>query len=118
MRLAADAHRADFHFGRIEFELRQAVENRGDGMRGGAGDTARLEVERDLQLDVLDIDDAVARPLRFDVVGLKRPPDAVGERAEGGFIGEVICHRETIEKARLMHDRNVGEPSHLAQCRL
>src|SRR5579864_8138435 len=102
MRLAANAHRADFHFSGVEFELCKTVENRRHGMRRGTGDASRIEVERDLQLDVFDIDHAVAWPFRFDIVGLKWPADAVDECAEGRFIGDVVRLCETIEKARLV----------------
>src|SRR5208282_3083075 len=103
--------------GRIEFEFFKAIEDRRECVRGGASDAARLEIERDLQLDVLDVDDAVARPLRFNIVRLKRTPDPIEKRDEGRFISKLIRHCEAIEKARLVHDENVGERSLFAQCR-
>jgi hypothetical protein len=108
MRLAADAYRADIHFGGIEFELCETIEDRGEGMRRGSRDSTRFEIERNLQLDVLDIDDAVPGPFGFDIVGLKRPSDTIGERSGDGFVMKVIGDRENIKRARLMHEGNLG----------
>src|SRR4029077_6761235 len=61
----------------------------------------RIEIERDLELDMLDIRGAIARPFRFDMVGLKRAAPTRERGAERLAIAKV--NRQLIEKSRLMH---------------
>ena len=70
-----------------------------------------------MQLDVLNIDHAIARPFRLNIIGLKRPPLAGRKGIESPIDIEGISHRDTIEKARLVHAGNVEERSRPAQCR-
>ena len=74
-------------------------------MRRGAGDFFRIEVERDFELDVLDVGIAVARPFRLDVLRLKRAASAGESDGEGLVIAKL--HGQLIEKSRLVHGRDV-----------
>ena len=112
-RLAADAHRLDFQFGGVEFDPVERAGDRGQPMRRGAGDFLRVEVERDFQLDVADVDVAIARPLRLDVLRLKRVPST--SEGDGERLVVAKLHRQLIEKSRLMHGRDVMNRGTIAQ---
>ncbi len=82
-------------------------------MRRGAGDFFRVEVERDFELDMIDVGGAVARPFCLDVLRLKRAA-STGERdGEGLAIAKV--HRQLIEKSRLVHGGDVMNRGSRAQ---
>jgi hypothetical protein len=100
-RLFTGADRLDVELGGVEFEAVERTGDRGEPMRRGARDFLRVEVERDLELNMVDVGGAVARPFRLDVLGLKRAASAGEGDSEGLAIAKV--HRELIEKARLVH---------------
>ena len=74
-------------------------------MRRCAGNLFRVEVERDLELDMLDVGGAIARPFCLDVLRLKRAASAGEGDGKGLAIAKV--HRQLIEKSRLVHGRDV-----------
>ena len=73
-------------------------------MPRGAGDSLRIEIERDFELDMLDVRGAIARPFRFHVLGLKRAAPAREHSSERIAIAKV--NRQLIEKSRLVHGRD------------
>ena len=101
-RLAANLDAGDFELRGVELEAGDAVEDRSEAMRCGAGDRLRSEIERDLELDMPDVCDPVARPLRLDVRGLERAAFARQLRAEGITVADF--GGEMIEETRLVHE--------------
>src|SRR3984885_7772617 len=99
--LSTRADRLDVELGGVEFEALERTGDRGKPMRRGARDFLRVEVERDLELNMVDVGVAVARPFRLDVLRLKRAASAGEGDSEGLAIAEV--QRKLIEKARLVH---------------
>ena len=60
-------------------------------MGRGAGNLFRVEVERDLELDMTDVGGAVARPFCLDVRRLKRAA-STGERDSKGLaVAKLLC---------------------------
>ena len=74
-------------------------------MGRGAGDFFRVEVERDLELDMTDVGGAIARPFCLDVLRLKRAASTGESDGKGLAIAKLLC--QLIEKSRLMHGRDV-----------
>jgi len=74
-------------------------------MGRGPGDFFRIEVERDLELDMTDVGGAVARPFWLDVLRLKRAPSTGESDGKGLAVAKLLC--QLIEKSRLMHGRDV-----------
>src|ERR1700682_3992972 len=70
-------------------------------MRRGPGDRLRVEIERDLEPDMLDVRRSIAGPFRFDVLGLKRAAPTRKRCRERVAIAKV--NRHLIKKSRLMH---------------
>src|SRR5580704_4009226 len=99
--LSTGTDRLDVEFGGVEFEALERTGDRRKPMGRGTRDFLRVEVERDLELDMINVGGAVARPFRLDVLGLKRAASAGEGDSEGLAIAKV--HRELIEKARLVH---------------
>src|SRR5260370_16424994 len=73
-------------------------------MPRGAGDSLGIEIERDFELDMLDVRGAIARPFRFHMIGLKRATPARERGIECVAIAKV--NRQLIEKSRLVHCRD------------
>src|ERR1700729_1423331 len=111
--LATRTNCFDFEFGGVELEAIERAGNRGQSMGRGPRDFFRVEVERDLELDMTDVGGAVARPFCLDVLRLKRAA-STGERdGKGLAIAKLLC--QLIEKSRLMHGRDVMNRGGAAQ---
>ncbi len=104
--LGAGANRAHLDFGGVELKLGHAVEDRGEAMSRGAGDSPLGEIQSDCKPDMLDIGDAVARPFRLDVIGLESPAFA-GELAQRGAIASARQARR-IRRIRPTGNRGSG----------
>src|SRR5260370_15957454 len=82
-------------------------------MRRRSGDRLRVEVERNLELDMLDIRGSIAGPFRFHVLGLKRAAPARKRSTERVAIAKL--NRQLIEKSGLMHAADPTNPTTHAQ---
>src|SRR5579862_7492579 len=89
--LTAGTNCFDIEFGGIELNAIKRAGNRGQPMGRGAGNLFRVEVERDLELDMTDVGGAVARPLRLDVRRLKRAAPTGERDGKGLAVAKLLC---------------------------
>ena len=114
-RLSAHADSLDLQLGSIELKPLERPGNRGQSMRRRARNLFRVEVERDFELDVTDIRGAIPRPLRLDMLRLKRATPTRERDGKRLTVAQIDC--QLIEKSRLMHGRNVMNRRRPAQSR-
>src|SRR5579862_2186478 len=89
--LTAGTNCFDIEFSGIELNAVKRAGNRGQSMGRGAGNLFRVEVERDLELDMTDVGGAVARPFCLDVRRLKRAAPTGERDGKGLAVAKLLC---------------------------